>query len=144
VKKQKKIEKTKFDSFSIVVISVFLIIILSIIVFNTIKFKPNTLDIDITENISSDLVCMVNDSYVGKKQIEIVVNNKLYYGCCDKCESILKNDSTSRFFLDPFTGEKVDKAEAYIVLKSKGKRAVQYFKSRENFEKFIKTKIGTF
>lgn len=79
---------------------------------------------------------MVNDAYMGVDQIEVPVADKMYYGCCEMCVDKLNTLESVRFGTDPFTGEKVDKADAFIVLKSKSTGAVHYFESKDTFEKY--------
>lgn len=135
--KRRKIEKRKIDPLSVIGISLFLLIIIFITANNIYNSLPNSFGIDLSKQISSDLVCMYNNVYLGKDQIKVPINNKIYFSC-KVCEEKFKSDSTTRFSIDPLTGEKIDKAEAYIVLISKGSDDVQYFKSHENFEKFLK------
>ena len=87
--------------------------------------------------VNNDLVCMVNDTYMGKKQLLVPVDNKDYYGCCEMCVERLQNNvGNVRYATDPQTQEQVDKATAFIVLKSNQGDAVWYFKSQENYQKF--------
>lgn len=88
------------------------------------------------EGVQPELVCMVNDDYMGKKQIPVPVGDKIYYGCCHDCVSKLQNIKEYRFAQDPVTGEMVDKTEAFIALKPGSESEVLYFKSKENFSKY--------
>lgn len=88
------------------------------------------------ENIQPELVCMVNDVYMGIKQIPVPVSDKVYYGCCQNCVDKLQNDEDFRSAQDPATGEMVDKSEAYIVLKPGSDREVLYFRSEETFSRY--------
>ncbi|HKP64198.1 MAG TPA: hypothetical protein VJV78_45995 [Polyangiales bacterium] len=78
------------------------------------------------------LVCMVNNQYMGKAQIPVVVEGKTYFGCCEMCKSRLANDPTSRAATDPVSGASVDKAAAVIGRDPSG--AVQYFENAKNLE----------
>lgn len=87
--------------------------------------------------VSNDLVCMVNDTYMGKRQLLVSVHNKKYYGCCEMCvEKLQKNIDNVRFAIDPQTREPVDKASAFIVLKTYKSSEVLYFKSKESYDLF--------
>jgi YHS domain-containing protein len=89
------------------------------------------------KHVPNDEVCMVNDKHMGKKQIEVPFDGKMYFGCCAMCVERIPNDESVRKATDPFTGEKIDKASAYIVsLNQEGN--VAYFASEENFQKFMK------
>ena len=93
---------------------------------------PHAVDV----RISNELVCMVNDAFMGRKQFPVPVGDKIYYGCCEMCVDKLKNSDQYRYGIDPFTSEKVDKVEAFIVLASEETGAVFYFKSEENYKKY--------
>lgn len=49
---------------------------------------------------------MVNDAYMGKKQIEVPHDGKTYYGCCKMCVERIPKDKSVREATDPFSGEK--------------------------------------
>jgi YHS domain-containing protein len=87
--------------------------------------------------LESSFVCYVNNSYMGKKQIPVEVEGKTYYGCCEGCVDKLKNIRDFRYAIDPLTGNEVDKATAYIVLKPNGFGEVLYFESEENYLKYF-------
>ncbi len=97
---------------------------------------PQAATLNTEESLPAELVCMVNDAYMGKKQFPVPVGDKIYFGCCEMCVDKLKNTDQYRFGIDPLTKEKVDKTEAYIVLQSKETGAVLYFKSKENYKKY--------
>lgn len=86
--------------------------------------------------LSNELVCMVNDTFMGRKQFPVPVGDKIYYGCCEMCVGKLQNTDEYRFGIDPLTHEKVDKVEAYIVLASEETGMVYYFANKENYKKF--------
>ena len=88
------------------------------------------------ESLPYELVCMVNDAYMGRKQFPVPVGDKIYYGCCEMCVDKLKNSDQYRYGVDPLTKEKVDKTEAFIVMKSQETGEVYYFKSKENYLKY--------
>ena len=86
--------------------------------------------------LQTELVCMVNDAYMGIKQFPVPVGEKMYYGCCEQCVDKIKNVRQFRYAVDPFTGEEVDKSSAFIVMKSEVDHSVYYFKSKDNYLKF--------
>lgn len=71
---------------------------------------------EIERPVEPSLVCMVNDAYMGKPQIPVPVNGKTYYGCCEMCVDKLNNIESARIAIDPFSGNQVDKSEAFIVV----------------------------
>ena len=82
-------------------------------------------------------VCMMNKKYFGSEQIPVEVEGNVYYGCCQGCVSSLKSNRPIRYAKDPYSGEEVDKANSYIVLNSDGSKNVLYFKSAENYSKYL-------
>ncbi len=91
---------------------------------------------NVNVRLSTELVCMVNDAFMGRKQYPVPVGDKIYYGCCEMCVSKLQDSDQYRYGIDPLTNEKVDKVEAYIVLASEKTGAVYYFANEENYKKF--------
>ncbi|WP_457641510.1 hypothetical protein [Persephonella sp.] len=87
--------------------------------------------------VNPEKVCMVNNRYIGVKQIPVEVDGKVYYGCCKMCVSRIKNNESIRYAIDPVSKKKVDKAKAFILALKEGK--VLYFESKENVEKFLKS-----
>jgi YHS domain-containing protein len=92
---------------------------------------------EVHQPVDPSLVCMVNDAYMGKLQIPVPVNGKTYYGCCQGCVDKLNNLESARIAIDPFSGNPVDKSEAYIVLMNP-QGAVAYFESEANYNAFKK------
>lgn len=107
--------------------------------FNTLIFSDSAIT-----KLPNNEVCMVNNRFMNSVQIEVPLNNKTYYGCCEGCVKMLNEDSASRFAFDPLSGEQVDKAIAFIIGKPGSKEDVLYFKSdttaKEYFNKTFKRK----
>jgi hypothetical protein len=89
-----------------------------------------------TAQIPNELVCMVNNAYMGIKQIPVKVGDKIYYGCCEMCEGKLKSGEEHRYAIDPYSDNQVDKSLAYIVLKSEDSHEVSYFENEGNYLAF--------
>ncbi len=87
--------------------------------------------------LKTSYVCMMNNKYFGTEQIPVEVEGKNYYGCCQGCVNSLKSNRAIRFTQDPYSGEEVDKADAYIVLNPDGSKNVLYFKSGENYGNYL-------
>lgn len=79
-------------------------------------------------------VCMVNDQFMGRAQIPVVVDGRTYFGCCPACKEKLEKQPSMRNARDPVTGEDVDKAKAVIVQDPAGK--VLYFASEATLQRF--------
>ena len=61
------------------------------------------------------MVCMINDEVLNKPGVAVEHNGKTYYGCCEMClEKIKKDPSKYVTANDPVSGQKVDKADAFI------------------------------
>ena len=84
--------------------------------------------------IESKYVCMINDDSYLSEQILVQVDGKDYYGCCMGCKAKLENDPSSRFAIDPVSGNRVDKATA--VIGAAPNMDVYYFENLDNLEKF--------
>ena len=101
------------------------------------QIGENNVSYKIGDHVPTELVCMVNNAFMGKAQMEVPVDGKMYYGCCEMCVGRLNNDESSRMATDPFSGNAVDKAEAYIVLADEEGR-VDYYESEENYRAVTK------
>ncbi|NEM98481.1 hypothetical protein [Pontibacter burrus] len=89
------------------------------------------------DGLPKDLVCMVNNAFMGKKQYPVEFEDKMYYGCCEMCVNTIKNQREVRYTKDPLTGEEVDKSAAFIALKPGGANGdVLYFASEENYRQY--------
>ena len=64
--------------------------------------------------VEAQHVCMSNDAFFEGDQVQVTIDNKNYYGCCNMCKDRLVSNPAMRNALDPVTGIKVDKATAVI------------------------------
>ncbi|WP_312334839.1 hypothetical protein [Sphingobacterium sp.] len=87
--------------------------------------------------VSNDEVCMVNDAYMGKKQLEVKVNGNTYYGCCEMCKERIPKDASVRLAIDPFSQKQVDKSTAIIAVTGDNGE-VSYFENKANFTNYLK------
>ena len=87
--------------------------------------------------VPHDEVCMVNNAFMGKKQIEVVHNGKKYYGCCEMCEQRIPKEEAVRMAVDPVSKNQVDKAAAVIAITG-DKGEVTYFENEANYKAFLK------
>lgn len=102
------------------------------------KVENTEKNFTVGSQVPNELVCMVNNAFMGKPQIPVAVNGKTYYGCCEMCVGKLNNEETARTGIDPFSNKQVDKTEAYIVLMKK-EGNVAYFESEENYLSYKKS-----
>lgn len=86
--------------------------------------------------VPHDEVCMVNNAFMGKKQIEVNFNGKVYYGCCEMCQKRIPDDETARIAIDPVSKKEVDKADAIIAITG-DKGEVAYFVNKTNYKAFF-------
>ena len=135
--KQKTSGKVKIDRQSMVVLIFFALVIVGIIAYQVYNTTPPSAWVSNTEQLPNNRVCMVNNTYMGVEQIEVPIGGKIYYGCCENCVTTLSQKPESRYAIDPYSGEEVDKANAFIYLNPNSKYGeVMYFKSHENFLAF--------
>jgi YHS domain-containing protein len=77
---------------------------------------------------------MVNNQFMGRAQIPVVVEGKTYFGCCEMCKGRLAKDAAARVASDPVSGKTVDKSSAVIAKEEDG--SVHYFENATNLERF--------
>src|SRR3989304_4206659 len=92
------------------------------------------------EKVEAVKVCMINNRVMAEQQIPVEIGDKTYYGCCAGCANKLKNEEGARFSKDPLTGNKVDKAIAYIIPGIGGE--APYFQSEKNAKDYVTTNKG--
>jgi YHS domain-containing protein len=78
--------------------------------------------------------CMANNQLLEKPQRLVVIEGRKYFGCCEKCNERLEQNSALRIATDPITGKLVDKAEAFIGVNAAGE--LFYFESKSTLRKF--------
>ncbi len=126
-------------------IKIIALLIVLVTVFGYVFVKPDSNEIIesniINARLDNNLVCMVNNAYMGKEQIPVIVGNKTYYGCCDMCKINLSKYPEYRSAEDPLTGERVDKADAFIVLNPNNSSQVLYFKDKDHYTTYYKQQI---
>lgn len=88
------------------------------------------------DRVPSNLVCMVNNEYMGHEQLVVDFEGKTYYGCCEMCQERIPKDPTVRTAIDPYSKKEVDKSLAVIAITGP-RGAVSYFENEENYKKFI-------
>jgi len=113
-----------------------IVTILGILFMGSLVPVASTAGID-TEALRTDYVCMINNQYMAEKQIPVEVEGKTYYGCCPGCVVSLQTKRNVRYAVDPYSGQEVDKAKAFIVRQSEGSKEVFYFESEGNYRQFL-------
>lgn len=74
--------------------------------------------------VPNDEVCMVNNAYMGKKQLEVKHDGKTYYGCCENCKLRIPQEENARMAYDPISHQLIDKATAIIAISDKNDNVV--------------------
>ena len=110
----------------------FVLLLLSVSAFAQDDVKPSGK----LTRVETKMVCMVNERNMGKEQIPIEIDGRVYYGCCEMCKKALAADATKRVAKDPVSGKQVDKATAVIAAQENGQ--VFYFESEESLAKYNK------
>lgn len=102
--------------------------------------KTNAYKAYVGIEIPDSMVCMVNGEIKNKAITSVEVMGKTYYGCCGNCISKLKgNLNNSLYSMDPVTGKRIDKADAYIRINPKNKKQAAFFESIDTYNSYIKT-----
>ena len=86
--------------------------------------------------VPNEKVCMVNNAYMGKKQLEVKYDGKVYYGCCADCQKKIPNQESARTAYDPVTQQPVDKSNAVIAIADQND-GVLYFENQSNYTTFF-------
>ena len=100
--------------------------------------KPAKAVADRAVPLPPEQVCMVNNAFMGEKQILVAFGGKTYYGCCEMCVEKIQTQREARFAKDPLSGKEVDKAEAFIVPAAPGQKQVLYFESEASYRQFLR------
>lgn len=87
--------------------------------------------------VPPDEVCMVNNAFMGKKQIEVAYNGNKYYGCCEMCKKRFSKEEAVRMAVDPVSQKQVDKSRAVIAITGDNGK-VSYFENDANYKTFFK------
>ena len=113
------------------IFSIFLLA--TLIVSNFLLIQSTSADTKLKQ-VESKYVCMVTNKLFADEQIEVDVDDKKYYGCCEMCKGKLKNNLASRISIDPVSGKQVDKATSVIAAANNGN--VYYFENEQNLKTF--------
>lgn len=103
--------------------------------------KSETTEIAVAQFKTGDIVphnqvCMVNNAYMGKKQLEVKYKGKTYYGCCENCKLRIPKEENVRTAYDPISKKLIDKSSAIIAISDKNDNVV-YFENKTNYETFF-------
>lgn len=85
--------------------------------------------------VEPELICMINNRFMGTPQIPVEVEGTTYYGCCEMCKGRLANEPDSRSAMDPVSHAKVDKAHAVLGKTAEGD--IYYFENEQNLAAYV-------
>jgi len=86
------------------------------------------------KQVDSKYVCMITKKHFQNEQMQVNVEGRTYYVCCDMCKTQLLEDPSTRADVDPVSSNKVDKATAVVGVDKAGN--VYFFESVQNLERF--------
>jgi hypothetical protein len=110
---------------------------------NNLESKETETKVDISsvaptigDHVPNNLVCMVNNAYMGVQQLEVPFEGKMYYGCCEMCQDRIPKEEEVRVAVDLYSLKEIDKADAYIVLVG-DRGEVAYFENERNYKQLL-------
>jgi len=86
------------------------------------------------KQVDSKYVCMITKKHFKTEQMQVKVEGRTYYACCDMCKTQLADDPSTRSDVDPVSGNKVDKATAVVGVDKTGN--VYFFENVQNLERY--------
>ncbi len=86
--------------------------------------------------VPTEEVCMVNNAFIAKKQLQVKHEGKAYYGCCEMCKKRIPKEAAVRVAIDPLSRKEVDKANAAIAITGDQGEA-SYFEIEENYRNYV-------
>ncbi|NIP38298.1 MAG: hypothetical protein GWO07_12990 [Candidatus Dadabacteria bacterium] len=111
-------------------------VVLNLVAAAMLLVNSTTADTGLTQ-VESKYVCMITNKLFADEQIEVDIDGKKYYGCCEMCKGRLEQNIANRKAFDPVSGKEVDKATA--VIGAAANNSVYYFESEENLKSFNKS-----
>ncbi|WP_346856896.1 hypothetical protein [uncultured Draconibacterium sp.] len=124
----------------IIVASVLFFALLAYYGIPAIKYQRNqdSLNELYNQELAVNKVCMVGDEIKFKVIRPVKIEGKTYWACCSKCEAKLNNNLNDiRNAIDPFSKEIINKADAVVVQNPTKKGRVLFFKTYNNYDKYI-------
>jgi hypothetical protein len=91
------------------------------------------------KEIPHQLICMNGNKLEYHESSKIIINDKAFYACSDKCKNhLIKHYDNAAFVTDAFTGDTISKSGSLVGLKEKGKPGIIYFKNKQSFDSYYK------
>jgi len=138
-----KIENKKFNRILIISFSLLTITMVSVLAFYTYRCETRFLYHKWAwhgKEISGEWACMNGNNLQLHKTAKTVHRNKVYYFCSQECYNhLVKHFAKVAIVPDAFSGDSINKADALIGLKEKGKPELVYFKNPETLHQYYRS-----
>lgn len=142
LREKQKIEDKKFNRSLIISFFLLVITVVSVLIFYTYGCDTRFFYHKWAwygKEIPGEWACMNGDNLTFHKSSKIAYKNKVYYFCSEECFNHLKEYSTEVAMVpNAISGDSINKADALIGLKEKGKPELVYFKNQQTFKKYYK------
>lgn len=90
--------------------------------------------------VPKNWICMNGDNLLIHQSTSAVFEDKTYYFCSKSCYNhLVKHLRKVAITPDAFSGDSINKSDAIIGLKEKGKPELVYFKNEQNFKNYYET-----
>ena len=140
LQENQNIENKKFNRILIISFSLLVIMMVFILTFYTYGCDTRFLyhkQAWYGNEIPGEWACMNGDNLQLHKTSKAVFKNKAYYLCSQECfNHLVKHFTEVAMVPDAFSGDTINKADALIGLKEKGKPELVYFENTENLKKY--------
>ena len=140
LQENQKVENRKFNRILIIGFSLLAVMMVSILTFYTYGCETRFLYHKWAwygKEIPGEWACMNGDNLQLHKSSKAVYKNTAYYFCSQECFNHLAKHFTEVAIIpDAFSGDSINKAEALIGLKEKGKPELVYFKNEETLNQY--------
>ncbi len=143
LREKQEIEYKKFNRTLIISFSILIVVTFSVLTFYTYGCDTKFLYHKWAwygKEIPGEWACMNGNNLQIHKTSKVVYNDKVYYFCSQKCFNHLVNHFTKVAMVrDAFSGDSINKSEALIGLKDKGKPELVFFKNEETFNHYYES-----
>jgi YHS domain-containing protein len=134
------IEDKKFNRILIISFSLLVITVVSVLTFYTYGCDTRFLYHKWAwygKEIPGEWACMNGNNLTLHKSLKVAYNNKAYYFCSQECfNHLVKHFTEVAMVPDAYSGDSINKADALIGLKEKGKPELVYFKNAETLSRY--------
>lgn len=144
LREKQKLDNKKFNRIVLISFSILFPSLMSILVFYTYRCDTRFTWhkwVWYGKQIPGEWACMNGDNLQLHKTLRVDYKNKAYRFCSQECCNHLVEHFTEVAMVpDAFTGDSINKADAIIGHKEKGKSEIVYFKNTETFHQYYESK----